>query len=59
MENRKNSNEFNRNDEGLGNGPGVDRIPLPEEPLSPTDKLEDVVSALLEGEPELEDKDES
>lgn len=59
MENRNNSNEFNRSDEGLGHGPGVDRIPIPEEPLSSTEKLEDVVSALLEGEPELEDEDES
>lgn len=35
--------------EGLGYGPGVDPIPVPENPTSSTDMLEDVVEEMLNG----------
>lgn len=38
-------------DKGLGHGPGVDPIPVPEHPTAATEKLEDLVEGLM-GEPE-------
>lgn len=34
---------------GLGYGPGVDPIPVPKNPTSSTDMLEDVVDEMLNG----------
>ncbi|MFD1176116.1 hypothetical protein ACFQ3W_07370 [Paenibacillus puldeungensis] len=38
-------------EKGLGHGPGVDPIPVPQHPTAATEKLEDLVEGLM-GEPE-------
>ncbi|MBU5674697.1 hypothetical protein [Paenibacillus brevis] len=40
-------------------GPGVDPIPTPKHPLSPTAKLEDVVDVLMNGDADSREQDKS
>lgn len=43
----------------IGQGPGVDAIPTPEHPLSSTDKLEDIVDVLMNGDADSQEQGES
>lgn len=59
MDSHTSSEVPKQTNKNTGTGPGVDSIPTPKHPLSPTAKLEDLVGALMNGDPDSREQDES